>query len=57
MTRDYYADLELPATADVNDVKKQFRKLGEYLQSCLLDFADRVAVRFRDANMTSNTQR
>lgn len=27
-TRDYYADLDLPQTADVNEVKKQFRKLG-----------------------------
>ena len=26
--RDYYADLELPATADISDIKKQFRKLG-----------------------------
>lgn len=26
---DYYADLELPATADAEDVKKQFRQLGE----------------------------
>ena len=28
LSRDYYADLELPPTADVNDIKKQFRKLG-----------------------------
>lgn len=28
VTRDYYADLELPANADISDVKKQFRKLG-----------------------------
>ncbi|CAK7269299.1 hypothetical protein SEPCBS119000_003499 [Sporothrix epigloea] len=27
-SRDYYADLELPPTADVADVKKQFRKLA-----------------------------
>ncbi|UNI21708.1 hypothetical protein JDV02_007675 [Purpureocillium takamizusanense] len=27
-TRDYYADLELPTTADVTEVKKQFRKLA-----------------------------
>ncbi|EHA55047.1 hypothetical protein MGG_01834 [Pyricularia oryzae 70-15] len=26
--RDYYADLELPQNADVNDVKRQFRKLA-----------------------------
>ncbi|KAF6842095.1 DnaJ domain-containing protein [Colletotrichum plurivorum] len=28
MSRDYYADLELPANADVNEIKKQFRKLA-----------------------------
>lgn len=28
MTRDYYADLGVPADADVNEIKKQFRKLG-----------------------------
>jgi DnaJ-domain-containing protein 1 len=28
-TRDYYADLELSPTADIQDVKKQFRKLGK----------------------------
>ncbi|PHH65329.1 hypothetical protein CDD81_2741 [Ophiocordyceps australis] len=27
-TRDYYADLELPPTADVQEVKKQFKKLA-----------------------------
>ncbi|KAG5992351.1 hypothetical protein E4U43_003805 [Claviceps pusilla] len=27
-SRDYYADLELPRDADVNDIKKQFRKLA-----------------------------
>ncbi|KOS18257.1 Meiotically up-regulated protein [Escovopsis weberi] len=26
--RDYYADLELPRTADIQDIKKQFRKLA-----------------------------
>lgn len=26
--RDYYADLELSATADATEVKKQFKKLG-----------------------------
>ncbi|GAB0140382.1 hypothetical protein EsHS_00001006 [Epichloe bromicola] len=26
--RDYYADLELPRDADINDIKKQFRKLA-----------------------------
>jgi DnaJ-class molecular chaperone len=33
---DYYADLELPATADAEDVKKQFRQLGEqhYCRNC-----------------------
>ncbi|KAH8911397.1 hypothetical protein BR93DRAFT_965187 [Coniochaeta sp. PMI_546] len=28
MSRDYYADLELPPTADINEIKKQFRKLA-----------------------------
>jgi curved DNA-binding protein CbpA len=28
-TRDYYADLELPAGSDIQEVKKQFRKLGK----------------------------
>ncbi|KAJ6789312.1 hypothetical protein PWT90_01052 [Aphanocladium album] len=27
-TRDYYADLELPPTADISEIKKQFRKLA-----------------------------
>jgi curved DNA-binding protein CbpA len=26
--RDYYADLELSQTADITEIKKQFRKLG-----------------------------
>jgi hypothetical protein len=28
---DYYADLELPPTADAEEIKKQFRTLGEYI--------------------------
>jgi hypothetical protein len=28
MARDYYGDLELQPTADLNEIKKQFRKLG-----------------------------
>jgi curved DNA-binding protein CbpA len=31
--RDYYGDLELPVTADENEVKKQFRKLGTLAHS------------------------
>ncbi|PQK10433.1 hypothetical protein BB8028_0002g07550 [Beauveria bassiana] len=27
-TRDYYADLELPSTADITEIKKQYRKLA-----------------------------
>jgi hypothetical protein len=30
LTRDYYGDLELPPTADVAEIKKQFKKLGMY---------------------------
>ena len=26
---DYYADLELPSTADIDEIKKQFRILGK----------------------------
>jgi len=29
MTRDYYSDLEVQPTADVTEIKKQFKKLGE----------------------------
>lgn len=29
--RDYYADLGLPPGADIDEVKKQFRKLGRLL--------------------------
>lgn len=28
--RDYYADLELPPTADATEVKKQYKKLGTF---------------------------
>ncbi|KAH8804663.1 hypothetical protein F5884DRAFT_420961 [Xylogone sp. PMI_703] len=28
MNRDYYGDLDLPPTADINDIKKQFKKLA-----------------------------
>lgn len=28
LTRDYYGDLEVAPTADINEVKKQFKKLG-----------------------------
>ena len=28
LTRDYYGDLEIAPTADVVDIKKQFKKLG-----------------------------
>lgn len=30
-SKDYYADLELPASCTTEDVKKQFRKLGVYI--------------------------
>jgi len=28
MTRDYYGDLEVQPTADLGEIKKQFKKLG-----------------------------
>jgi curved DNA-binding protein CbpA len=28
---DYYADLDLTPTADAEEIKKQFRTLGDYL--------------------------
>lgn len=31
--KDYYADLGLQASADPDDIKKQFRKLGEQGES------------------------
>lgn len=33
--RDYYADLELPPTADAEEIKKQFRALGGHIVSNL----------------------
>jgi DnaJ-class molecular chaperone len=29
LTRDYYGDLDLPPTAEVHEIKKQFKKLGK----------------------------
>lgn len=43
--RDYYADLELPSTADVDEIKKQFRLLG------------RVACFLLDVGVTYRAQR
>jgi hypothetical protein len=37
---DYYADLELPITADADDVKKQFRQLGEQRRNNCIENAD-----------------
>jgi hypothetical protein len=34
--RDYYADLELPSTADTEEVKKQFRLLGKVMCAPLI---------------------
>jgi hypothetical protein len=28
LSRDYYGDLEITPTADVSEIKKQFKKLG-----------------------------
>lgn len=30
MSRDYYGDLELPASASEAEIKKQFKKLGKH---------------------------
>jgi hypothetical protein len=40
--RDYYADLELPATADAVEVKKQFKKLGRFRPRSEVDGALRL---------------
>ncbi len=37
---DYYADLELPQTADAEDIKKQFRQLGELDHRGCMDHAN-----------------
>jgi hypothetical protein len=47
--RDYYADLELPPLADVAEVKKQFKKLGE-----LGPRVDRVLSRTDNSHQRSN---
>lgn len=30
LTRDYYGDLQLQPGADIADIKKQFKKLGQW---------------------------
>jgi curved DNA-binding protein CbpA len=35
-SRDYYADLELPATAEAIEIKKQFKKLGQLCRNLSL---------------------
>ena len=42
-SRDYYADLELPASADINDIKKQFKKLGKHFETSRLNFTNIAA--------------
>ena len=34
--RDYYGDLELEPTADPNEIKRQFKKLGMVIPLCLM---------------------
>jgi DnaJ-class molecular chaperone len=36
---DYYADLDLPPNADAEDIKRQFRTLGEYIPKRLMDIS------------------
>jgi hypothetical protein len=38
LTRDYYGDLEIAPTADVAEIKKQFKKLG--MANLILPFLD-----------------
>ncbi len=35
--RDYYADLEVPNNADIAEIRRQFRRLGVYLPSSLVE--------------------
>lgn len=35
--KDYYADLGLQPSAEAEDIKKQFRKLGELCKSCVIN--------------------
>ena len=42
-SRDYYADLGLPPSADINDIKKQYRQLGTFAFRSETLFSGRVA--------------
>ena len=42
-SRDYYADLGLPPSADINDIKKQYRQLGTFAFHSETLFSGQVA--------------
>lgn len=50
LTRDYYADLELQAGADTNEIKKQFKKLG--MLHGLLPFCGWLTWKIQRSNTT-----
>jgi DnaJ-class molecular chaperone len=53
LTRDYYGDLELPQNADINDIKRQFKKLG--MISSLSYLPDKLT-QFRSSAVPSRSQ-
>jgi hypothetical protein len=50
--KDYYADLELPSTADTEEIKKQFRLLGKIMP----DVAVRASLTVGSQTVSSRPQ-